>query len=345
MIELLAEKYGMDIQSLHTLNMQRLGVCTDLEPNAVRIDVEFLYKDKVFHIPFARNQNSPYKILDGRISLGDSDFNLTLINLKEDLPSSPYYFRGSETNSILVINSTFLSSCSQRCTFCEQTIAPPGKSRYSLKFSTERLFDKVMDEQNLPSLGNLAQISIVTSCAGTEERAAKLVLGYKQEAEKREFKGKILFASNEIRSEEALRLLADTGNIILAFTVECFANRIKFMPGSKGSISLERIREILSFGKNLGMETTYFYILGLDDLQVMRRGFTSLRDAIDIAPTCPTYQPQGGVDNIVTRPLEYFLEARKIYNEIHQGIQQFESCQNFKSLDPLKTMLSRTIIE
>ncbi|MDP3758606.1 MAG: hypothetical protein Q8Q86_02710, partial [Candidatus Daviesbacteria bacterium] len=72
MIELLAKKYGMDIASVHALNMQRIGICTDLDPNAVRVDVNFEYADKAFHIPFGNNRKSPYRIQDGRIPLGDS---------------------------------------------------------------------------------------------------------------------------------------------------------------------------------------------------------------------------------------------------------------------------------
>jgi|GEM_PF-2758709 hypothetical protein len=339
MLESLAVKYGIDVPALHTINMQRLGLRTDLDPNVVRIDVNFEYEDQAFHIPFANNSKSPYRIQDGKIPLGDSGLEFTVQSVMEDVPT-PYYFRGKE---ILVINSTFLSACVQKCSFCEQSTAPKRR-RYSMKFSAEELFDKVMNEQDLPNLGSLAQISVITSCAGTEAKAQELVLGYKQEAEGRGFRGKILFATNEIRSEEALRVLAEAGNVILAFTVECFTNRRELMPGSKGSINLEKIKEILSIGKSLGMETTYFYILGLDDLRFMETGFALLKDAISIAPTGPTYQSPARADNIGTRSLEYFLQARKIFHRIHKDLQQFESCQSFRSLDPLEIRLSRTAV-
>jgi hypothetical protein len=116
------------------------------------------------------------------------------------------------------------------------------------------------------------------------------------------------------------------------------------MPGKKGKIRLGEIKEILMQAKKMGIETTYFYIFGLDDLSSMKRGFNFLKQAITIAPTGPNYQHQGIKKFIKIKPLRYFLKAKTIYKEVHGGLERFESCQNFRSLWPLEQTKVRSLV-
>lgn len=340
-LELLAQRYHESVDTIHMLNIQRIGLLTNFDNSVVKTITKF--KDSsgnIFHKPIINNTFSQYSIIKNRVFYLDNLTNIKINHIEED-NARPYYFRGDK---ILVINSTFLNTCNQKCLFCEQNNAPQGKRRYSIVIEIENLFNKLVKDKKLKSLKSLKQISLVTSCAGNEKKAFILAKKYLKGARKRGFNGKFLFATNEIRSKKAIEEYGKLGNVILAFTIECFGNRKKLMPGKKGEITLRKIKSILKYAKKAGIETTYFYIFGLDDLKTMEKGFKYFKDSITIAPTGPNYQPQGHTNTIPLKELEYFLEAKKIYVSIHKNMQKFESCQNFRSLWPLENNLKRNLV-
>jgi len=331
----------VSLKELHMINILRKGLSTDFSEETIKLRVKFLVEDKVFHKPIINNHNSPYHIKNKEIYFEDTPTSILVHQIEEDTPD-PYYFRGK---SILVINSTPFNPCNQGCLFCEQSLFPDDKKRYSKRVCIKDLFDKVEKDVEKDIFTKLLQISIITSCTGNEIKTLDLFEKYYEEAMKRGFKGKFLLATNEIRSLEGLQRLTSFGRIILAFTVECFENRKNLMPGYKGQISLEKIKDILSKAKSLGLETTYFYITGLDSLKGMKRGFLFLRDSVSIAPCAPIYYSQSKQDLIPIRDLEYFIKAREIYNTAHKGILSFESCQVYCSLYPLEGKEEKLIIK
>lgn len=328
---------------LHLLNIERVGLSTVLPNSAIKMRVCFDYNGIVYRKPIINNPRSPYKAIDSLIYYQKDILGVRINHLADDTPE-PYYFRSPY---ILVVNSTFLSPCGQGCLFCEQTQARTEKRRYSLRFHPHQLFDQVLKENNMKDFSRLKQISIITSCAGSEGNAIRLLSEYIKAADKRKFRGKFLFASHEIRSQAGLEKLSQMGDIILAFTVECFSKRGFFMPGSKGQISLEQIRVILEQANRMGVASTYFYIFGLDNLAEIKKGFVYLSKVLSYAPTYSIYYHQACEKNKIVplRPLKYYLSVRKIYNEAHKDLQKFESCQSFRSLWPLENNKSITLIQ
>lgn len=341
-LEHYVEEFGVSILELHLLNIQRLGLATNLDSEMVKLRVLFDVGEDTFHKPVINNPLSSYKLTKDNICYRGQPIPITVKNIEED-SAEPYYFRGDK---VLVINSTVFDFCDQGCIFCEVNSAPEDKRRYCLVMPESDLFDLVMEQRQLFSLKQLSQISIITSCTGSENRSLELVGRYQREATKRGFEGDILFATNEIRSFEGIQRLATYENIILAFTVECFTNRRAVMPGKKGAISLPEIKKILQETKKAGIVSTYFYIFGIDDLSSMEDGFRLFKDAITVAPTGPNYQPQGRHSiELDIKPLRYFLEARRVYINIHRGMEQFEACQNYRSLWPTDRSTTRYIID
>ncbi|MFH0978862.1 MAG: radical SAM protein [Candidatus Woesearchaeota archaeon] len=337
----LAMKYNEPLASLHLLNIMRVGLSTSLDGTIFKLKAFFTAPDKTRHDkPFWNNKNSPYQVQQNIVYYKGSETGFTVDSIMEDL-GEPYYFRGKD---ILVINSTFMEACDQKCLFCEDT-AKRGNSRYSIQLSKQQLFGKVMQDYELRNLEHLRQISVLTSCAGNESDALKLFEGYIEEAIKRNFRGKFYVASHELRSRNSLKELSTYGDVILAFTVECFTNRTKVMPREKGRITLEEIRSILGSARESGMETNYLYIFGIDELPEMKKGFFLLKDVISIAPTGPNYQPTSAKSPLPLQDLEYYLNAREIFTEIHRGMPRFESVQSYRSLWPLERHDERTIVQ
>ena len=328
---------------LHMLNIERLGLSTNLPKSVIKIRVYFNYNSIIYRKPIINNPKSPYKVIDNLIYYQKDVLDVKIDNFSDDIPE-PYYFR---SRYILVISSTFLSPCSQGCVFCEQTQVQAEKRRYSIRFDPDDLFEKVLKENKMKDLSQLEQISVITSCTGFEENAIKLLKGYIKAAYQKGFTGKFLFATNEIRSQVALEQMAKMGHTMLAFTVECFSRRKFLMPGTKGEIGLEEIKAILKQAAEIGIPTTYFYIIGLDNLRNMKKGFMYLKEILSYAPTYSIYYHQSRAKNrvIPLRPLKYYLRARKIYNEAHRGLQKFESCQSFRSLWPLENNKLPTLIK
>jgi len=328
-IQLLSKKYKSDPIELHVLNIERLGLKTNFPEDNVKLRIGFKSKEDDISKPIINTPDSPYTLGDSEISLDDKKI-IDICSAENDSPD-PYYFRGKDT---LVINSTFLSPCNQGCQFCEQTNLPKEKQRYSINIDKQEIFKLVLKENNLENLSLLKQISVVTSCAGTEERALLLANGYLSEARKIGFNGKLLFATNEIRSEEGIKELAELGNVILAFTIECFENRSSFMPGTKGAISIDEIKSILSKAMDYGIDTTFFYILGLDELEEMKKGFNNIKDSISVIPSASVFYPLAGSD-IKQRDLKYYLDARSIFEKAFHGKHILDSKQVYRSLWPL----------
>lgn len=337
-ISLLSKKFGNSPLELHALNIERLGVKTDFPEDIVKIRIGLKDQENILFKPIINAPESPYTLKTSEITLDDEKI-IDVYSAKNDSPD-PYYFRGEDT---LVINSTFLSPCNQSCKFCEQTNLPKEKQRYSIKIGKQDIFKLVMDEKNIDDLSSLKQISIVTSCTGTEKRALELADGYLSEARKVGFNGRLLFATNEIRTEEGLKKLAEFGDVILAFTVECFENRSRFMPGAKGAITLDEIKSVLGKAMKYGIDTTFFYVLGLDELDEMKKGFENMKDSISIAPSASVFYPLAGSD-IEQRDLKYYLDARSIYEEVFKGKIMLSSKQVYRSLWPLNNDEDHTIL-
>ena len=337
-LEKLAREYGETIKGVHLLNIQRLGLSTNLDEEAVKLRAKLIVNGGKYHKPVINNPRSPYVVQAGEVEYLGKEIGVS-IEIKPDFPE-PNYKRG---NNILVVNSTFMEPCNQGCRFCEQTTASLDKRRYSIVLQKGEVFDKFLEEEGINDLRDLSQISIVTSCAGTEEGALSLIRGYVEEARKRRFDGRFLFATHELTSRNAISSLDE--KVILAFTVECFDNRREVMPSRKGDIELDEIRRVLSTAYKRGEGSTYFYIFGLDSLDKMRDGFLFLRDSITVAPTGPNYQPQGNGFSFPQKSLKYFLKARQVYSEAHRGLFRFEAAQNYRSLWPLENNKKPTLVE
>jgi len=138
------------------------------------------------------------------------------------------------------------------------------------------------------------------------------------------FKGTILYIGSQIRCEDTLDYLAQHIEMFsIAFTVECFSRREYLMRQDKATLSLDHIRRLLAYARNVGFETNFLYILGLDPLEVAAEEFANLASHIDYFPIAQIYQDYTSDHGRYTVPeannIEYFLEARHMMEGIFEG--------------------------
>ena len=83
---------------------------------------------------------------------------------------------------------------------------------------------------------------------------------------------------------------------------------------------MEKARETLQRAKEKEIQTTYAYIAGIDELEIMERGAERLMDTITRFPIVNIYQVQTlGQIRVMTpsaKTLEYYLHSRKIFERI-----------------------------
>ena len=83
--------------------------------------------------------------------------------------------------------------------------------------------------------------------------------------------------------------------------------------------TLENIIDTLGTAKELGFRTNFTYIVGLEDLETIKRNFEKMIHYINSFPIINIFQEHKyhkGIRHEIANNMEYYLQARKIMEEI-----------------------------
>lgn len=251
------------------------------------------------------------------ISLGDQEIGKAT-EIEKDTCTDSYW----RNRTHLTLNSNSRSIC-RGCNFCgtyslEREDAPLTETEHLEKRASE-LHQEVGDFSKIDAIG------IVTGCFPTEDTIVNHIRLIRKVFSQVGFNGEIQYVGSQIRTEASLSRLIEDGPFALYLTLEVFSKREALMKKQKSSLNLLESWRLLKTVKNMGGESSFLYIAGLDPMPVILDELPRFADVVTRFPQLQTYQLYTP-DQIVLRDheadsLDYYLRLRQLAEEVFPNLR------------------------
>ncbi|HEY0087865.1 MAG TPA: hypothetical protein VGB37_03420, partial [Candidatus Lokiarchaeia archaeon] len=261
------------------------------------------------------------------------------LGVTEDFCDSSYPRRGG---TVLNINPNTRTSC-RGCKFCYTAFQlPRDKERMLSEDKLRSFLVKWMKKFDIDDLSHLIQLAIVTGCFLSEQKVVNFLKMAKNVLNEFLFKGELFYFGSQIKSEKALLELEETRPLGICFSLECFdnENRKYLLRDVKRELHLDTIKKILILANNMGVRTNFSYIIGLEPLETIKKGFYEFLPYINSFPIVNTFQAHKGQKLLrynEADEIDYYIKARKIIEDVFiQSNIRPRPWENYRSLWYLK---------
>ena len=239
--------------------------------------------------------------------------------IEEDTCTDSYWRKEKKH---LTLNSNSRSSC-RGCDFCgTYGLAEEDKPLLGVKEIRQKA--EVLSQEKEDAFTKVEAIGVVTGCFPEEEAVVNHLLLLREVFEEYGFKGEIQYIGSQIRSPRFVERLRNSGPFSYYLTLECFQRREELMKKNKASLTLGQGRELLQMAKQLGAETSFLYIAGLDNLEAMEEGFGLFSGAVTRMPLIQTFQIYQPEQITLRHPsaqhLDYYLQTRILAELLFPGL-------------------------
>lgn len=231
------------------------------------------------------------------------------------------YFRGSK--DVITLNSNSRSLCTG-CVFCPNTLE--GSSDPQMLEVKELVGQlKILARYNgLNDLSGVREVNLSTGCFGAETPALTHLNVVRQSLNNLKSRAQIGMLTSVLRSGNCFEQLRhEVGDFHLIMTTECFGRRDEILKASKASMTPEMMPGILRLAREAGHDTSFTYIVGLDDLDLMERHVSQMVPYVSRMPNFQVFQPHDPIMDAYSASgadtIEYYLEARKRLEGIFTG--------------------------
>jgi len=323
----LSSKYNIPVEDLLLLDLNLSGVKLNLPSGRVRFELESTNKN-IFSLAYSRNIYNFYLAIPTK---GQSLYYFKnsylfwkktligrVIGVTEDFCDSSYPRRGG---SVLNLNPNARTSC-RGCKFCYTLFQIPRDRKTLTSEDKLRIFLKNWQKEfEVNDLSHLIQVAIVTGCFPSEKDVVKFLKITKEVLNEFSFNGELFYFGSQITTEKSVLALEKLQPLGICFSLECFdiKNRQYFLRDIKRKVSLDTIKEVLTFANNLGIRTNFSYIVGLESLKIMEKGFYEISNYINSFPIINIFQAHRGQEKLRCKEankIEYYIKARKIIEKI-----------------------------
>ncbi|MEM5855711.1 MAG: hypothetical protein QW472_05360 [Candidatus Aenigmatarchaeota archaeon] len=326
--EELSYKYDIPKEDVILISLNASGLNSDLPYKRVRFKLRlYSQPQEVFYFGIPIIRNTPFYLKNNGLFLETQKVG-DCLEVENDTCDATYFRRN---DTVLVLNSNSRSSCSG-CAFCA-TYRQDATDKFTLD-SEEKLEKCIKDLFTLPekynstrphfhrplsvstSISNLYQISIVTGCFGSEEKASEHIKTVAQYFCKNGFNGELLYIGSELVSKKELASIKErVPNFALIFSLECFTRRNELLKNIKSRVTLEDIENVFNYCKELGISRSFTYIVGLEPIEEIVKGFKRFLHLIDRFPIIQIFQPhweeQKKLRVLDAENIEYYIKVRK----------------------------------
>lgn len=323
--EKMSESFELPLSEILQIDMNRCGIYLPNNEVKVNFRVRFrgFFKDDYetwYALPVREKEDTFFSCHDNHIYYQNIVIGDVVDKLLLDTCESSYQ-RGP---NLLNLNSRSRSSCGG-CTACihndkklyDDTVLKDKKGIY-----TENDLINFFQSKNI-SVKDLIQIAVVTGLFHGEENVVEHMKLISRVAYEEGFEGQLMYFGCEVNSFDALKELSKLGNFELIYAYDNFTKRNKILNPIKGKLTIDDTKKTLEIAKELGINTTISYVLGIDSLEELKKGFMELRDSITEFPIINIYQTQTELQTKImdsdASTLEYYLKSRfeleKIFKE------------------------------
>ena len=229
------------------------------------------------------------------------------------------YFRNDK--KAITFNSNSRSKCAG-CAFCgTYSLTEDDNYDFKSKDNIKEYFNKLLLDNEINSMRDLEDVTICTGCFDSENQLVNHILLVNEAFKEMDFSGRINYIGSQLRDYEKIKkVYHELGDFGLYLTIEKFLDREKYMRPEKANLTLDMANDLLKYTSNIGISSTFLYILGLEDLDVIKKYFQYFKDSINKFPIVQIYQDytpeQEQYRCESAKDIKYYLEARKIINDI-----------------------------
>lgn len=316
----LAFKYGVSPQEVGLIDFNRTGVC--LGDNDVRVGFRVRFNGTLFYnndlswfaLPVRNSSDSNFHIRNSKVYF--KDFQIGIIDRPVLDTCNTSYQRGGR---LLNLNSRSRSNCigCKACVHNDKSLYDNTviKDRHELR--TRQDIDNFFYEKERLGMNTseLEQIAVVTGLFRDENETLEHLRDVYNVAIDHKFSGELMYFGCQLMSAAALRDFSKLGKTAIVFAIDNFTSRKENLSKAKSSLSLEDFYVSMSVAKSLGIETTFAYIAGVDDLSAISENFTYFFNVCTRFPVVNIFQIQTDLQAQAlydgAKNLEYYLQARR----------------------------------
>ncbi|GAB3971106.1 hypothetical protein GCM10029978_045670 [Actinoallomurus acanthiterrae] len=311
-VERLAERYQMPVEDALLIAINLRGIHGEAPRHRARLQVRL---DSARSVPWQlivplNAVGSPFRLLeDGQLLLGKAPVGVVeRVDADEAVGG---YFRDNGT--ALTLNPNARSRCIG-CAFCPNTLEAAADPRLSEEQDLRELLAALQEQHPRRDLTEVREVTVSTGCFEREPAAADHLRALRSVLAEYGVEARLGFLTSVLRSRQAFEELADVGPFVLRLTAECFTRRDLLLKASKAVLATTRMPEVLRRAVAAGHDTSFTYIVGLDDFDALRTGVEALVPYVTEFPNFQVYQAHNrimaGLRASGAQDLEYYLRAR-----------------------------------
>ncbi len=321
----LASKYGVSPQEVGLIDFNRTGVC--LDDNDVKVGFRTRFNGTLFYgndlswfaLPVRSYEDSNFHIQDGKVFF--KKFQIGTIDKPVLDTCDTSYQRGRK---LLNLNSRSRSNCAgcKACVHNDKALYDDTviKDKHELRTADE-IEDFFRKKERLGvRIDELDQIAVVTGLFSNEQEVLEHMSIVYNVAVGYGFHGELMYFGCQLMSGSALKEFSKFGKTAIVFAIDNFTKRKENLSMVKSGYELEDFYASMSLAKSYGIETTFAYIVGVDDLRAIAKNFNYFFNVCTRFPVVNIFQIQTNLQAQVlhddARVLEYYIQARLIMEKI-----------------------------
>jgi len=347
----LSSKYNIPTEDLLLLDLNLSGIKLELQSRRVRFELKSINKD-IFSLAHSKNiydfylalptvDHSPYFFKDGYLFF-DNHLIGKALGITEDYCDASYPRR---EGTALNLNPNSTTSCKEGCKFCYVAFQVPKDRERMLSSNKLRNFlENWIERFDIPDLSHLIQVAVVTAIFPGEKEVVDFLKMARNVLNEFLFNGELLYFGSQITSKKSIVELEKVKLLKICFSLECFDNKNRnyFLGPVKHSVYPNDIKKIMNYANNMGIRTNFSYIVGLESLETIKKGFCDFLPYINSFPIVNTLQIHKGQEKLEIRhskaeKIDYYIKARKIIEDIFMKTTlRPRPWENYRSLWYLK---------
>lgn len=230
-----SEPPAIDARDEILMSLNLYGLRNNINNGRARMDTRLTDDpDRSWHLILATGQpGSPFELIGDQIVRHDGSTVAHVEVIEHDDARLGYARDGGRA---LTANTNRRSTCTG-CVFCPNTLTDASDPRMvSNDDAVAAWVDGVLFETGWPNFQHVRQVNLSTGCFGNEGRALSHLRSLRRALAGVGFTGRLGILSSVIRTEDAMKELAELRPFALFLTLECVTRRELLLKESKSDL-------------------------------------------------------------------------------------------------------------
>lgn len=312
-ITALAVCYDVPVEDTLLIAVNLFGITSEHRRHRARVTIRLASEPEVpwmVIVPLNAG-GSPFSLRGDELSVG-ADVVGQVRRIDADEAVGGYFRDGGRAATL---NPNARSRCTG-CAFCPNTLEAAADPRLSEERELSQLLAAMLEQHPRRDLTELREVTVSTGCFEREDAAVAHLVRLRSVLSTHDIGARIGLLTSVLHSDTAFAELANqVSPFVLRLTVECFTRRDLMLKTSKAALTAVRMPDLLARAREVGLDTSFTYIVGLDPLDEIRVGVAGLMRHVTEFPNFQVYQAHNsimaGLRVLGADRLEFYLQARR----------------------------------